>query len=201
MKLLVLWFSFLSSICFADELVKQSVHVPALNGTIHITTNMSAPAQIHNFTKPFLFAENNFNPVADEIFDKIADDYVNYSQFLKTASIKSILQIRQSLLDFYNEPDKYSEASSRFDKFVTDFRVDTNEFDTFAFTSVDFLAQPLIGARDYLGPQLAGLRTSIIQSIPSTASTAQRKDFISFIDDLISTFPHGSNLGAYLSHT
>lgn len=186
----------------------QSIHVPALKGTVYITTNDSTPPVLRktfneHLTGTMLLkatAQQDGNPIAGEIFDKISNDYVHYSKFLTSASIKTILQLRQNLLRFYNDPTNYSQASSRFDKFVSDFRTDTTEFDAFAFTSIDFLAQPLIGAHDYLGPQLAKLRTSIIQSMPSSATAEQKTDFIAFLDELISSFPNGDNLGAYLTY-
>lgn len=192
--LLLLYYSFNIKTCSTESLQPGNNHL--------LPTSTTSASFIDSFADILLLkaAQDDANPIAGEIFDKISNDYVNYSKFLTNSSIKTILRLRQSLLGRYTNLEMYLDASVRFDRFVTDFRPKSTNFDLFAFTSIDFLAQPLIGARNASGPELATLRTEIIQSIPQYATTRQRLDFVSFLDDLISTFPHGGNLNVYLTY-
>ncbi|CEP08243.1 hypothetical protein [Parasitella parasitica] len=141
--------------------------------------------------------DNSPNPIFAAMFDNITNHYIEYSHFLSNASAKTILQLRLDALSFYIDPSDYGNAESRFDKFVLDFRPQTASFDRFAFSTLDFLIYPGLGVEYYSGKELARMRNEMINSIPQTADPSQRGDFISIIDQVISTFPNGGNLGQY----
>ncbi|EPB82815.1 hypothetical protein HMPREF1544_10429 [Mucor circinelloides 1006PhL] len=136
-------------------------------------------------------------PVDDTMFDNITNHYTEYSQYLRTASTKTILQLRSDALHYYTDPNDYSSVESKFDNFVADFRPQTANFDRFAFSAIDFLLHPGLGVEYYSGAELARTRNEMINTIPGYASPSQRSDFIAIIDQTISKFPNGGNLGQF----
>lgn len=137
------------------------------------------------------------NPIFAAMFDNITNHYIEYSNFLKTASTKTILQLRLDALGYYNNPSDYGSVESKFDNFVVDFRPQTAGFDRFAFSTIDFLVYPGLGVEYYSGAELARTRNEMINTIPANASPSQRGDFIAIIDQTISKFPNGGNLGQF----
>ncbi|KAL0141310.1 hypothetical protein V8B55DRAFT_1062176 [Mucor lusitanicus] len=140
---------------------------------------------------------NTPNPIFAAMFDNITNHYIEYSQFLKSASTKTILQLRLDALGYYSNPSDYGNVESKFDNFVVDFRPQTAAFDRFAFSTLDFLVYPGLGVEYYSGAELARTRNEMINTIPSNASPSQRGDFIAIIDQTISKFPNGGNLGQF----
>lgn len=140
---------------------------------------------------------NTPNPVFAAMFDNITNHYTEYSQYLRTASTKTILQLRSDALHYYTDPNDYSSVESKFDNFVADFRPQTANFDRFAFSAIDFLLHPGLGVEYYSGAELARTRNEMINTIPGYASPSQRSDFIAIIDQTISKFPNGGNLGQF----
>ncbi|GAN08989.1 hypothetical protein MAM1_0236d08509 [Mucor ambiguus] len=140
---------------------------------------------------------NTPNPVFAAMFDNITNHYIEYSQFLNTASTKTILQLRLDALGYYSNPSDYGNVVSKFDNFVVDFRPQTVNFDKFAFSAIDFLVYPGLGVEYYSGAELARIRNEMINTVPGNASPSQRSDFIAIIDQTISKFPNGGNLGQF----
>ncbi|KAI8645926.1 hypothetical protein BD408DRAFT_440432 [Parasitella parasitica] len=140
---------------------------------------------------------NTPNPIFAAMFDNITNHYVEYSHFLSSAPAKVILQLRLDALSYYSDPGDYGNAESKFDNFVLDFRPQTASFDRFAFATLDFLNYPGLGVEYYTGKELVRMRNEMINSIPPTASPLQRGDFIAIIDQVISKFPNGGNLGQF----
>lgn len=141
-----------------------------------------------------IFLASDGNAIFDEMFENITEHFIDYSKYLNTASTKDLMLLRVKLLTSYKEPAKYSGAESKFDRFVLDFRPDTRNFDTFTFSTMDFLIFPGLGVENYSATELARIRFDAIQTIPQSATDQQKKEFIDVIDTIISGFRNGKDL-------
>ena len=188
-------------------IIKLADLAPVINDEKKLSTSMMNFSPRNNKR---LSAEVDFytvlasdeNIVFNEMFDNITNHFVDYSDFLKNAPTVEILLLRLKVLKGYRDPTDYSSAEAKFDRFVLDFRSQQSQvFDKFAFSTMDFLIFPDLGVRDYTANELARIRSDVIKTIPRDVTGTERTDFIAVIDAIISTFPNGKNLAPYFKKT
>ncbi|KAI7878733.1 uncharacterized protein EV154DRAFT_568844 [Mucor mucedo] len=137
------------------------------------------------------------NPAFNEMFDNITDNYPEYSKFLENASTREIMNLRLKVMTYYKSDSEYGNIQNRFDNFIRDFRPKTVSFDKFCFSIMDYLIFPGLGVESYSPVALAGLRKSVVSTIPRNATAAQRRDFVGVVDDIIFKYLTGEDISSY----